>query len=226
MRELPRYFVDGLRCFSLVGGFCVAFIGLLLPAVAEDKSPPAAAATTAPAASKAFTGEIVLGKADAPVTVIEYASMTCPHCANFHTKILPALKEKYVDTGKVKFIFREFPLDGVALRASMMARCGGEAKVHGYLDILFQQQAQWAGAEKPLEALGRIAQLGGMSRDDFEACVTDEALMKQLVQTRQDGADKFKIQSTPSFIIDGKTHAGDMEVEDFSKLIDPLLPDA
>ena len=179
-----------------------------------------------PAASGVFTGEIVLGKAEAPVTIIEYASMTCPHCANFHTKVLPALKEKYIDTGKVKLFFREFPLDGVALRASMLARCGGEAKAHPLIDILFKQQTVWATSEDPLAALARVARLGGMSQAAFDACMADEALMKQLVQSRQDGSEKYDIKGTPSFIVDGKTHDGDMEIEDFDKILQPLLPDA
>ncbi len=203
----------------LAGWLAIGVLGGFSSVSAEE---PAAT----PAASGVFTGEIVLGKAEAPVTIIEYASMTCPHCANFHTKILPALKEKYIDTGKVKLFFREFPLDGVALRASMLARCGGEAKAHPLIDILFKQQAVWATSEDPLAALARVARLGGMSQAAFDACMADEALMKQLVQSRQDGSEKYDIKGTPSFIIDGKTHDGDMEIEDFDKILQPLLPDA
>lgn len=135
------------------------------------------------------------------------------------------LKEKYIDTGKMKLTFREYPLDALALRASMVARCGGERKVHGYLDVLFAQQKNWAGSEDPVAALARIARMGGMSQAVFDACMADQDLMQQIVQTRQDGADKYKIASTPSFIIDGKTYPGDMDIEEFSKLIDPLIPD-
>ncbi len=219
MGNLPRYFVGVLGFLVLAGWLAIGVLGSFSSVSAEE---PAAA----PAASATFTGEIVLGKADAPVTIIEYASMTCPHCANFHNKVLPALKEKYIDTGKVKLAFREFPLDGVALRASMLARCGGEAKVVGFIDILFKQQASWATSEDPLGALARVARLGGMSQATFDACLADETLMKQLVQSRQDGSVKYDIKGTPSFIIDGKTHDGDIEIEDFDKLLKPLLPDA
>ncbi|MSP42165.1 MAG: DsbA family protein [Alphaproteobacteria bacterium] len=182
--------------------------------------------TAVPAAAGTFTGEIVIGKADAPVTIIEYASMTCAHCANFHTKVFPLIKEKYIDTGKVKLAFREFPLDWVALRASMLARCGGRAKVTPFIDILFTQQMDWAASEDPIGALNRIAKLGGMSQTAFDACLADETLMKQLVQSRQDGMEKHNVQGTPSFIIDGKTHDGDMNIEDFDKLLEPLIPGA
>lgn len=219
MRNLPRYFVGVLGFLVLAGWLAIGVLGGLGTVSAEE---PVAAATE----SGAFTGEIVLGKADAPVTIIEYASMTCPHCANFHLKILPVLKEKYIDTGKVKLAFREFPLDGVALRASMLARCGGETKVYPFIDILFTQQTDWAGSEDPIGALNRIAKLGGMSQSKFEACLADETLMKQLVQSRQDGADKYDIKGTPSFIIDGKTYDGDTDIEDFDRLLRPLLPDA
>lgn len=214
MLQLTRYFVGMLGLLVLAAGLGLSG-GTRLMAAEE----PAAAAPQ----GKPFTGEIVLGKADAPVTIIEYASMTCPHCAAFHQDVLPALKQKYIDTGKVKLVFREFPLDGVALRASMMARCAGEAKAYPMIDILFKQQKIWATSEDPIGALSRIAKLGGMSQGTFDACLADETLMKQLVQSRQEGADKFDIKGTPSFIIDGKTYDGDTEIEEFDAILQPLL---
>lgn len=219
MARLTRYFVGVGRLIALTGWLVTGLPAGVFLAHAQEPAAPASVKGT-------FLGEIIIGKADAPVTIIEYASMTCPHCANFHTKVFPALKEKYIDTGKVKLAFHEFPLDGVALRASMLARCGGEAKTVPFLDILFTQQMDWAASEDPMGALNRIAKLGGMSQATFDACLADEALMKQLVQSRQEGMEKYNVQGTPSFIIDGKTHDGDMEIEDFDKLLQPLLPDA
>lgn len=169
--------------------------------------------------------DIAEGAADAPVTVVEYASMTCPHCASFHITVYPKFKEKYVDTGKVRMVFREFPLDGLAVRASMLARCGGEAQVQGYLKVLFAQQRAWATAEDPLAALARIARLGGMSGEAFETCMADQDLMKQVVQSRYDGAEEYEITSTPSFVIDGKLYSGALTIEEFDEILEPLLPD-
>jgi len=211
--QMTRYFVGMLGFLLLAAGLGLGLSGGTDPVVAQEPVPQA----------KPFTGDIVLGKADAPVTMIEYASMTCPHCAAFHENVLPALKQKYIDTGKLKLIFREFPLDGVALRASMMARCAGEAKAYPLIDILFKQQKIWATSQDPIAALSQIAKLGGMSQSSFETCLADEALMKQLVQSRQDGADKFEIKGTPSFIIDGKTYDGETDIEDFDAILQPLL---
>ena len=222
MSKITRYFVGAACLFALTGWLVIGFPGREFLAQAQESREPAAS----PAVAGTYTGEIVIGKADAPVTIIEYASMTCPHCANFHNKVLPLIKQKYIDTGKVKLAFREFPLDGVALRASMLARCGGKAKVVPFLDILFTQQMDWAASADPMGALNRIAKLGGMSQTAFDSCLADEELMKQLVQSRQEGMEKHNVQGTPSFIIDGKTHDGDMEIEDFDKLLQPLIPAA
>src|SRR5687768_5061793 len=128
-------------------------------------------AAAAPAQAQQQTdwakGDMALGKPDAPVTVIEYASMTCPHCAHFHAETLKAFKEKYVDTGKVRLIFREFPFDGLALRASMLARCAGAERYFPMLDVLFQQQNQWTRAKDPMAALAQIGRLAGVSPQKF-----------------------------------------------------------
>lgn len=206
-----RYFVVALAALSVMA------VGRATAGEAASESSPQPAY---------LAGEIVDGAVDAPVTVIEYASMTCPSCAQFHLTVLPEFKEKYVDTGKVRMIFREFPLDGLALRASMLARCGGEAQVHGYLNVLFAQQHGWATSQDPLASLARIARMGGMSGETFETCMADQDLMKQVVQSRQDGSEKHDVTSTPSFIIDGKTYSGGLSIAEFDKILEPLLPDA
>lgn len=220
MRNLTRYFVGGIRGLALLA--CLVG-GLMMAQRAVSAEEAVKPGIENPGV---FTGEIFLGKADAPVTIIEYASLTCSHCADFHLNVLPGLKEKYIDTGKVKFIMREFPLDGLALRASMLARCSGESRAKGFISIFFEQQNIWAASENPLEELARISKLGGMSQESFDACLANESLMKQIVQSRQDGQDKHDVKATPSFIIDGKTHSGLSSVEEFDKILKPLLPDA
>ncbi len=186
-----------------------------------------AAETEEAAESPHLTGDIIEGAEDAPVTVIEYASMTCPHCANFHINTWPDLKERYVDTGKVKFIFRDFPFDGSALRASMLARCGGKDRHGAFIDVLFQQQNDW-GTAKTIseldERLGRVAKFGGIGEEAYQACMADKVLQTSIIEARLKGQNEFKIQSTPSFIINGKLHSGSMTIEAMAALIDPLLP--
>lgn len=228
MRIETRYLVMGLGAAAVFGLLLVSGHSIRPVLAKSGETAQAAAESLKPLAAVpgVFKGEIVLGSPDAPVNIVEYASMTCPHCANFHTVLLPKIKEKYIDTGKLKLTFREFPLDALAVRASMMARCGGEKKVNGFIDVLFSQQQNWATAPDPMAALSRIARMGGMSQAVFDACMVNEDLMKQVVQSRQDGSEKHEIKSTPSFIIDGKTYPGDMDIEEFIKLIDPLIPDA
>lgn len=179
----------------------------------------AMAQTRAPA-----TGDMVIGKADAPVTIIEYASMTCPHCASFHLETLPKLKSAYIDEGKVKLIFREFPLDQLALRGAMLARCAGAERYFGYVDVLFRQQRAWAGSSDPIAALQRIARLGGMTEDEFRACMSNEPLAQSIVATRMDGEKKHSITSTPTIIVGDKKSDGAPTWEELDAMIKPLLP--
>ncbi|MBE0688789.1 MAG: DsbA family protein, partial [Anaerolineae bacterium] len=129
----------------------------------------------------------VFGPDDAPVTIIEYASLTCPHCRTFHVNVWPGLKEKYVDTGKVRFIMREFPFDPRAEAGFMLARCSDE-RYFAMVDVLFQQQRSWAGAENAREALLQIARLAGFSQESFEACLTDQKLLEDVRAVRARGA--------------------------------------
>ena len=169
-------------------------------------------------------GDMALGKADAPVTVIEYASMTCPHCASFHSQTMKAFKEKYVDTGKVRLIFREFPFDGLALRASMLARCAGPDRYFPMLEVLFQQQRQWTSAKDPVAALKQIGRLAGVSPEKFDACMKSEELQKAVVQNRLEGQQKHQIESTPTFVIDGEKHAGALSLAQLDEILAKKLP--
>jgi protein-disulfide isomerase len=168
--------------------------------------------------------ELVLGSADAPITVVEYASMTCGHCANFHNKVFPTLKEKYVDTGKVRFIMREFPLDNLAAAASMLARCAGDGKTFPLISALFSKQDEWAfvrGDPKP--ELFKVAQQAGFTQEGFQKCLTDQKLLDDISSIRSRAVDAFGVNSTPTFFINGKKLNAGPTVEEFDKAFASIL---
>jgi protein-disulfide isomerase len=163
-----------------------------------------------------------LGKNDAKVTIVEYASMTCPHCAHFAETTFPELKKKYIDTGKARYILREFPFDPSAEAGFMLARCA-KNNYFPMVDVLFRQQANWVGVENTKDALLQIAKLAGFTQESFEACLTDQKLLDDVRSVQKRGADQFKVDSTPTFFINGKTYKGAMSIEEMSAIIDPLL---
>lgn len=165
--------------------------------------------------------EMVMGSADAPVTIIEYASMTCPHCASFHNNTLPAIKEKYIDTGRARLIFREFGFDPRAEAGFMLARCSNE-NYFAMIDVLFKQQDSWARAADGREALLSIARLAGFSQESFEACLTDQKLLDDVRAVKQRGEQEFAVDSTPTFFINGKKYTGALTVEQMSAIIDSI----
>ena len=162
------------------------------------------------------------GPADAKVTVIEYASVTCHHCMNFHTETWPKLKEKYVDTGKIRFIMREFPLDTLATAGFMLARCAGDDRWYPMLDLLYRSQEAWAHAKNPADELVNVVKQAGMTKDGFEACLSDQKLLDGINKTRTRGSE-LGVNSTPTFFINGQKHAGALTVEQFDKILEPLL---
>ncbi len=166
--------------------------------------------------------EKMLGKADAPVTIVEYASMTCPHCATFHATTLPEIKTKYIDTGKARLIMREFPFDPRAEAGFMLARCS-EDKYFAMVDVLFKQQSNWARAEDAQAALLQISKLAGFSQESFTACLTNQKLLEDIRAVRTRGADEFKVDSTPTFFINGDKYAGALTVDEMSAIIDAKL---
>ena len=172
--------------------------------------------------------DLVLGKADAPVTIVEYASMTCPHCANFHKTTYPALKSKYIDTGKVRFIFREFPLDELAVAGSMLARCAGKedsAKAMALIDVLFASQDKWAASRtNPVPILQQIARQAGITEKAFDECLKDQKLYNDIMAVRERGSKEYKVESTPTLFVNGKMQKGGATIEELDKLIEPLLP--
>jgi protein-disulfide isomerase len=166
--------------------------------------------------------DMVLGKADAPVTIIEYASMTCPHCANFSEHTYPELKKRLIDTGKVRFIFREFPLDPLAAAASALARCAGKDKYFAMVEALFQQQREWV-VRSPAEKLKAIARQAGMSEQSFDACLENQEMIKSIEATRDRAAQKFGVQSTPTIFINGKKFGGSLAIEEIERAVAPYL---
>ncbi|MGF6155666.1 protein-disulfide isomerase [Ensifer sp. KUDG1] len=167
--------------------------------------------------------EMAIGDANAPVTIVEYMSMTCPHCAAFHNNTFEAIKTKYVDSGKVRFVLREFPFDPRAAAAFMLARCAPEGQYFPMISMLFKQQQQWAAAQNGRDALLQMSKLAGFTQESFEACLTNQKLLDDVNSVMQRGAKEFGVQSTPTFFVNGEHYSGDMSVDVMSALIDSKL---
>ncbi len=163
-----------------------------------------------------------LGDEKAPVTIIEYASMTCSHCAEFHIKTFPLLKANYIDTGKARFVLREFPLDPLAAAGFMLARCSGD-KREAMVDLLFAQQKNWAFVDKPLQGLSAVVKQAGMGDDAFNACLKDQALFDKVAQVRDRASEKFGVDATPTFFINGDKKPGEIRPEDLDATLAPYL---
>ena len=168
-------------------------------------------------------GDVELGNKDAKVTIIEYASMTCSHCATFHEKTFPVLKSKWIDTGKVRFILREFPLDPLATAGFMLARCAGNDKYYPVVDLLFSQQKNWAFSNKPVEALLSLVKQAGFSQESFEACLKNQQIYDAVNAVRDRAAQKLGVNSTPTFFINGQVQRGALSVEELDKILTPLV---
>ncbi|HJQ60584.1 MAG TPA: DsbA family protein [Vineibacter sp.] len=171
------------------------------------------AQATVPPELQVMAGDHTMGKADAPVTLVEYASMTCGHCAQFHNAILPELKKKHVDTGKVRFVYRDFPLDSLALQAAQIAECAGNERYFGVVDLIFQTQAQWLAAKEPIAELGKSLRIAGMGEADIKACLANEKVATDIVAERKIAEDKLKVSSTPTLFINGQRWTGARTLE-------------
>ncbi|MGL4291854.1 MAG: DsbA family protein, partial [Phreatobacter sp.] len=167
---------------------------------------------------------------DAAVTLVEYASATCPHCAHFHIATLPGLKQKFIDRGHMRLVFREYPLNQLDLAAYIFARCtlGSQGRALGdqdryfvYLDALFRQQREWMGADNPIVALARIAASVGYAQEDLERCLRDQAILDAVLQSRDRAAGRFGVNSTPTFFVNGRKATG--SDADLEALIGTLL---
>lgn len=173
--------------------------------------------------------DMAIGDPKAPIVMFEYASLTCPHCAEFHETVFPALKKEYIDTGKVRFIFRQLPTPPVpfAVGAEAVARCAGPDKYFDLLDILYQKQSYWIRSSNPRKTLMEIAATAGISQDQFDACVSDQANVKRIQDISTLAREKFNITGTPSFVINGKARplvkGRPVVLEDFTAIFDPIL---
>ncbi len=202
----------------------LALLSLLAPgaALAQKKGP--AEVSVADLMKPTDLSDISLGKADAKVTVVEYGSMTCGHCANFATKVFPDLKTKYIDSGKVRFIFREFPLDNLAAAASMLARCAGGDKTFPMIETLYEKQGDWAFTSgNPVPKLFDIAKQAGFTQESFDKCLTDQKLLDQITGQRSRANEAFGVSATPTFFVNGKRLQETPTVAAFEKVIEPML---
>jgi protein-disulfide isomerase len=193
-----------------------AFIATSLPALAQNVS-------VQDLSVQGPLGDVALGPETAKVNIVEYASLTCSHCAAFHKETWPELKKRYLDTGKVRFTLREFPLDPLATAGFMLARCDGNAKYYPISDLLFEQQRNWAFTDKPLDALRALMRQAGFSQEKFDACLRDQKLYDAVNAVKNRGVEQFNVDSTPTFFINGQRHAGNMSIDELEKVIKPLL---
>jgi protein-disulfide isomerase len=161
----------------------------------------------------------ILGKPDAPITIVEYASFTCPHCADFDQNVLPKVKTEWIDTGKARLIFRDFPLDQAAVRAAMLARCAPPDQFYAFIDVLFRGQTNWAVGGKVDASLAKIAKVAGMSDEQFAACMKDEAVQKRVLDSRLEAEQQYKVESTPTFFINGVKVVGVQPYPEFEKVL-------
>jgi len=167
--------------------------------------------------------ERVLGNDKAPVEVIEYASLTCPHCASFHNGPWPTLKKEYLDTGRIKLIYRDFPTDQLAVAASMIAKCAPKNRYFSIIELMFRTQDKWRRSSNPHEALSNIGRLAGMSQATVEACMNNQAVFDGVMKQRDEGHKIFNIESTPTLIVNGKKVEGDLSLKEFRRIFDQAL---
>ena len=217
-----------MRNILIVAGGVVAVAaiaaGVYFGTRAPASGPPPVAAASAPnkaALESVQPGDHVLGDPKAPITVIEYASLTCSHCAHFHTQVLPEIKKKWIDTGKMKLVYRDFPLDQVAAKAAQIAECAGNDRYFGVLDIIFRGQPQWATAADPLAEMAKPLRIAGMGESEIKACLANEAMSNAVIKDYQ-GGEAMGVNSTPTLFINGQLYRGAHSVEELDGVLAKL----
>ncbi len=202
------------------GGIAAVSLGALVGCSDQGNS------QTATKDASAVVGDLpenVMGDPNAPITMIEYSSMTCPHCAYFHTATLPGLKEKYIDTGKVRYILREFPLDHLATAAFMLARCAGKDKYFPLIDAMYAKQNEWAVRSGNSQKLFELVKQAGFTEESFKKCLSDKDLSGKILEVKKKGVTDLRVQSTPTFFVNGEKVEGALSLAAFDKKFAPLL---
>ena len=164
-----------------------------------------------------------LGEPDAPIKMIEFASLTCGHCARFHNEVMPAIKEKYINNGKIFFIYKDFPLDKFALKASIISRCSGNKNYFSFLDVFYKKQASWTRSQDPFKSLLKIAKIGGLKDEEIKVCVGNKSIEDGLLKDRLKSSKKYDITATPTIYLNGKKYTGDLTLEALELKINSLL---
>ena len=201
-----RSLIRGSLAFAALAGIARPGLADIDPAKLAEPSP---------------IGEMAMGPENAKVTVIEYASASCPHCANFYKTTFQKLKTEYIDTGKIRFVFREFPHNDAGLAAFMIARCAPKEKYFPLIDTFFETQESWLQA--PADGLFKIAQLAGFTKESFDACLKNDEVAKGIMSVRDRAANEFEVTGIPTFFINGQLLKGEGTIEEFKGIIDPLL---
>ena len=164
-----------------------------------------------------------LGKPDAPIKMIEFASLTCGHCARFHNEVMPTIKEKYINNGKIFFTYKDFPLDKFALKASIISRCSGNKNYFSFLDVFYKKQSSWTRSQDPFKSLLRIAKIGGLKDEEIKVCVGNKSIEDGLLKDRLQSSKKYDITATPTIYLNGKKYTGDLTLEALELKINSLL---
>jgi protein-disulfide isomerase len=218
-----------MRNILIVAGGAVAVVAIAAAVyfgtrpTAPGAAPVAVAATSTDAKSLLAVqpGDHVMGDAKAPITMIEYASLTCPHCAHFNTTVLPDLEKKWVATGKVKLIYRDFPLDQIATKAAQLAECAGNDKYYAVLDMIFRGQGNWAVAQDPIAELSKSLRIAGMGENEVKACLANDAVATGVINDYR-GGETLGVNSTPTIFVNGEQFKGGRSIEELDALFTKL----